>query len=188
MWQLHSPLPSSLLSATPELLSSGPPPWLCISDAFSGVATIYLKLSMRNRKITTCNQLDLKQRNQSDLFDWEPVTIDTFQALIGGKGRGGPSSLVHITLEGPTEWVSMWMQDGCKVYMDSYVASNGSCVHAHLDYFQKPPLGGRANTKPRHHGTPNAHNRLFHSISSWVRTHVNCKFIEIAFVGESGHR
>ena len=22
---------------------------------------------------------------------------------------------------------SMWMQDGCKVYMDSYMASNGSC-------------------------------------------------------------
>ena len=24
-------------------------------------------------------------------------------------------------------WMSMWMQDGCKVYMDSYMASNGSC-------------------------------------------------------------
>jgi hypothetical protein len=23
---------------------------------------------------------------------------------------------------------SMWMHDGCKVYMDSYMASNGSCV------------------------------------------------------------
>ena len=22
---------------------------------------------------------------------------------------------------------SMWMQDGCKVYMDSYMTSNGSC-------------------------------------------------------------
>ena len=21
----------------------------------------------------------------------------------------------------------MWMQDGCKIYMDSYMASNGSC-------------------------------------------------------------
>jgi hypothetical protein len=25
---------------------------------------------------------------------------------------------------------SMWMQDGCKVYMDSYMASNGSCFMA----------------------------------------------------------
>ena len=41
---------------------------------------------------------------------------------------------------------SMWMQDGSKVYVDSYVASNGSCVHGHLDYFPKQPLGGRPNT------------------------------------------
>ena len=30
------------------------------------------------------------------------------------------------------------MQDGYKVYMHSYMASNGSCVHGHLDDFQKP--------------------------------------------------
>jgi hypothetical protein len=30
-----------------------------------------------------------------------------------------------------------------------------------LDYFQKRPLGGRPNTKPGDHGTPNAHNRQF---------------------------
>ena len=29
----------------------------------------------------------------------------------------------------------------------------------HLDCFQKPPLGGRSNTKPGDHVTPNAHNR-----------------------------
>ena len=29
---------------------------------------------------------------------------------------------VHLRDQG-----SMWMQDGCKVYMDSYMASNGSC-------------------------------------------------------------
>ena len=40
-----------------------------------------------------------------------------------------------------TNGVNMWMQDGCKVYMDSYMASNGSCVHGHLDSFQKPSLG-----------------------------------------------
>jgi hypothetical protein len=32
------------------------------------------------------------------------------------------------------------MQDGCKVYMDSYMASNGSCVFGHLDYFQNRSL------------------------------------------------
>jgi hypothetical protein len=30
--------------------------------------------------------------------------------------------------------------------------------HDHLDYFQKPHLGGGPNAKPEDHGTPNAHN------------------------------
>ena len=35
------------------------------------------------------------------------------------------------------------MQDGCEVYMDSDMASNGSCsVVTAMDYFQEPPLGG----------------------------------------------
>ena len=50
----------------------------------------------------------------------------------------------------------MWIQDACKVYMDSYMASNG-----HLDYSQKLPLRGRPNTKPGDHGTMNAHNQCF---------------------------
>jgi hypothetical protein len=54
---------------------------------------------------------------------------------------------------------SMRMQDGCRVYMDSYMALNGSCCHGHLDYFQKPPLGGRPNTKPEDHDTLHTHNR-----------------------------
>ena len=43
--------------------------------------------------------------------------------LIGGKGGAGPN-LLHTTLEGPMEYVNA--KDECKVYMDSYVASNGS--------------------------------------------------------------
>ena len=53
------------------------------------------------------------------------------------------------------------MEDGCKVYMDSYMASNGSCFPGHLDYFQKPLLGGRPNTKPGDHDTLNDHNCSF---------------------------
>ena len=33
--------------------------------------------------------------------------------------------------------------------------------HGHLDYFQKAPIGGRPNTKPRDRGTPSAHNCWF---------------------------
>ena len=52
--------------------------------------------------------------------------------------------------------------------------------HGHLDYFQRPPLGGRFDTKPGDHGTLNAHNRwfiLFYHVwgSVWM------SFIEIAF-------
>ena len=36
----------------------------------------------------------------------------------------------------------MWVQDGCKVYMDSY---EWIMFYGHLDYSQKPPLGGRHN-------------------------------------------
>ena len=43
--------------------------------------------------------------------------------------------------------------------MDSYMVSNGIMFHGHLDYFQKPPLGGRPNTKLGDHGIPNTHNR-----------------------------
>ena len=45
---------------------------------------------------------------------------------------------VHFALR-LRELQSMWMQDGCKVYMDSYVTPNGSCFmvtwiifHIHL--------------------------------------------------------
>ena len=43
--------------------------------------------------------------------------------LIGGKG-GANSSSLHTTLGGPREYVNArW----CKVFVDSYMASNGSC-------------------------------------------------------------
>jgi hypothetical protein len=50
--------------------------------------------------------------------------------------------------------------------------------HGHLDYFQKPPLGGRPNTKPGDHGTPTAKNHwliLFHHAwgPAWIEIHWN---------------
>ena len=41
------------------------------------------------------------------------------------------------------------MQDGCKVYVDSYVALNGSCFHGRLDYLQQSSLGGRYGIRLR---------------------------------------
>ena len=65
---------------------------------------------------------------------------------------------VHFTLCSRDQW-SKWMQDGYKVYMDSYMVSKGSCVHGYLDYYQKSSLRSRPNTKPGDHGTPDTPNR-----------------------------
>ena len=65
------------------------------------------------------------------------------------------------------------MQDGCKVYMDSYMASNGSCFMVTWIIFKKPPLGGRPNTKLGHHGTLHAHKRWFVLFYHGVRTRMN---------------
>jgi hypothetical protein len=50
------------------------------------------------------------------------------------------------------------MQDGCKVHGFLHDIK-WNMFQGSLDYFQKPPLGGKPNTKPRDHGTPNDHNR-----------------------------
>ena len=55
--------------------------------------------------------------------DWEPVTI-TIQALSLVE-KADPVQ-VHFTQYLRDQW-SMWMQDGCEVHMDCYMASNGSC-------------------------------------------------------------
>ena len=52
------------------------------------------------------------------------------------------------------------MRDGCEVYMDGFLCGiDGIMFHGHLNYFQKPPHGGRFNTKSLgDHDTMNVHN------------------------------
>jgi hypothetical protein len=86
-----------------------------------------------------------------------------------------------------TNGVSMWMQDGCKGYMDSHKALNGSCFMVTWTILQKSPLVGRPNTKPLgDHGTLNAHSCWF-IISNHVWGPAWKEFIEIAFGWGSGH-
>jgi hypothetical protein len=54
---------------------------------------------------------------------------------------------------------SMWMQDGCTIYMDSYMASNGSCFMVTCIIFKNHLLRVGLTQKPGDHGTLNAHNR-----------------------------
>ena len=53
--------------------------------------------------------------------DWEPMT-NTLQAL----SLVAEPFQVHFTLR-LRDQQSMWMQDGCEVHVDSYMALNGSC-------------------------------------------------------------
>jgi hypothetical protein len=53
-----------------------------------------------------------------------------------------------------------------------------------LDYFQKPPLGGRPNTKQGDHGIPNAHNRriipFYHMWEpAWIKIHWNSIWLRV---------
>ena len=90
-------------------------------------------------------------------WDWEPVTIPLQALSLVEKAE---LVQVRFTLR-LRDQRSMWMQDGCRVYMDSYMAFNGSCFMVTWDYFQKPPLGGWPNTRLGDHGTMNAHNHWF---------------------------
>ena len=73
--------------------------------------------------------------------EWEPVTM-TLQALSLVE-KAEPVQ-VRFTLR-LRDHRSMWMQDACKVYMGSYMGIEWIMFHGHLDYFQKPSLGGRSN-------------------------------------------
>jgi hypothetical protein len=78
----------------------------------------------------------------------------TSSTLIGDTGGAGPS-LLHTTLEGPTEYVNArWS----KVLHGFLYGIQWIMFRGHMYSFQKPSLGGRPNTKPVDHGTPNAHN------------------------------
>jgi hypothetical protein len=103
------------------------------------------------------------------------VTITLRAHSLVEKAEPGPSSLLHTTLEGPTKYVNArWMQS-----LHGFVHGiQWIMFHVHLDCFQKPPLGGRPNTKPEDHDTPNAHHRRFTLIHhawkpAWIKLHWN---------------
>jgi hypothetical protein len=89
--------------------------------------------------------------------DWEPVSI-TLQAL--SLVEKAELVQVRFTLR-LRDQRSMWLQDGCKVYMDSYMALNGPCFMVTWTIFQKSPLGGGSDTKHGDEGNLNAHNHWF---------------------------
>ena len=83
--------------------------------------------------------------------DWEPVTI-SLQALSFVEKV--ELVQVYFTLCLRDQW-SMWSLHWYPCGIEWIT------IHGHLDYLQKPPLGGRSNTKPREHGTSNVHDHWF---------------------------
>ena len=115
--------------------------------------------------VAKTNQL----RATSHVWDWEPVTITLQAPLIVGKGGAGPSSL-HTTLEGPTEYVNarwMWSLHG---FLHGI---KWTMFRGHLDYFQKPSLGGRLEHKTGRTWHSERSQPLIYSILSCGRTHMN---------------
>ena len=90
-------------------------------------------------------------------WDWEPVTI-TLQAL--SLVEKVELVQVRFTLH-LRDQRSIWMQDRYKTLHGVLQGIVWIMFHSQLEYFQKPPLGSRLNTKPGDHDTPNADNRWF---------------------------
>ena len=72
----------------------------------------------------------------------------------------------------------MWMQDGCKVYMDSYMASNGSSFMVTWTIFKNHLLEVGLTKKLGDHDSPNTHNCWYilfnHAwIPTWIEIHWN---------------
>ena len=91
--------------------------------------------------------------------DREPVSVVALQAFpLVGKGGAGPSSLPSHYVWG-TNRVCECKMDAKSTWMPTWHRMD--MFHAHLDNFQKPPLGGRRNTKPGVRGTPDARDCWF---------------------------
>ena len=75
-------------------------------------------------------------------------------------------------------WSARWMRS-----LHGFLHSiKWTMFHGHLDYFQKPPLGGRPNAKPRDHVAPNAHKCCFILFDhmrgpTWIEIRWNCMWL-----------
>ena len=97
--------------------------------------------------------------------DREPVTISLRALSLVEKVE---LVQVRFTLR-LRDQRSMWMQDGRKVYMDSYMASNGSCCMVTWATFKNHLLLGSRNTKTGRPWHSEPSQPLIYSILSCVR-------------------
>ena len=114
------------------------------------------KSFVRPRILMDGNQTYLPLLGPLHTQDWEPVTI-TLQALslvekaerskFASHYAWGTNIVCECKMDVKSTWIPTWHQMNHVSWL--------------LGLFSKPPLGGRPNTKPGDHGTPNAHNHCF---------------------------
>jgi hypothetical protein len=114
-------------------------------------------------------------------FTLETVTT-TLQAL-SLEEKAEPVQ-VCFTLRLRDQW-SMWMHDGCKVYMDTYMASKRSCFMVTWIIF-KNYLLEVGLTQNQETMAPNAHNRWFIDSIMCEDLH-DVKFLETTIGWGPGH-
>ena len=90
--------------------------------------------------------------------DWEPVTITLQPLSLVEKAEPVQVRFTLHFIEGPREYWSARRMLSLHGFLHGI---KWIMFHGHSDYFQKPLLGGRLNSKPEDHGTPNVHNRWF---------------------------
>jgi hypothetical protein len=109
--------------------------------------------------------------------DRKPATI-TLRALSLVEKAELVQVLLHTMLEGPTDYANarwMWSLHGFPHSIQWIM------FHGHLDYFQKPPLGDRRNTKPEDSGTV-ALQTFIYLILSCMRTCKNRNLLKLHLV------
>ena len=99
----------------------------------------------------------------------------TSSTLIGEKVE---SVQVYFTICSRNKW-SMWMQDGCKVYMDSYMTLNGSCFMVTWTIFKSHFLEVGL--------TQNQETMALWMFTTMCEDPHELKFIEIAYGWGPGH-
>ena len=98
--------------------------------------------------------------------DREPVTITLQTLSLVGKAKFYQVCFIICWRDQRSEW----MQDGCNIYIDSYMASNGWSFLSTWTIVDNRLLETKNSGD---HGTPNAHNHWFILLWSCVRTRTN---------------
>jgi len=102
----------------------------------------------RHEKIRATSHTRLRARDQSlqAPHSWKRRS----QTKFASHYAWGTNAVCECKMDVKSTWIPTWHR------MDHV-----SWLHGYMDYFQKPPLGGRLYTKLEDHSTPNTHNRWF---------------------------